>query len=224
MKLKFGAIVTDGRGKIGGHVASKNRAGAYLRTKVTPSNPQTASQSAIRSILSSLSAGWSQLTDEQRASWNGAVADYQSTDIFGDIKKPSGFNLYIKLNSTILSLGGAALSAAPAKEELGDIYLTAAVIDLTEEEITVTTVGTKPAGASFRYYATPSMSAGISNAKNRFRIIADSTTPITAAALYAAYVAKFGVPLEESAVQIGVDVVAVNGQKTSLSTVKASIS
>jgi len=47
MKMKFGAIVVDGRGKIGGHVASKNRGGAYLRTKVTPSNPQTGYQAAV---------------------------------------------------------------------------------------------------------------------------------------------------------------------------------
>lgn len=223
MKLKFGAIVTDGRGKIGGHVASKNRGGAYLRTKVTPSNPNTEAQSAVRSILSSLSAGWSQLTDIQRASWNGAVSDYQSTDIFGDIKKPSGFNLYMKLNATLLSIGAALMTEAPAKEELGDAYLTAAAIDITGATITVTLAGAKPAGASFRYYATPSMSAGISNAKNRFRIIADSVTPLTPAALYTAYTAKFGVPQETAAVQIGIDVVALNGQKSVVSTVKASI-
>jgi hypothetical protein len=223
MKLKFGAIVTDGRGKIGGHVASKNRGGAYLRTKVTPSNPNTEAQSAVRSILSSLSAGWSQLTDIQRASWNGAVSDYQSTDIFGDIKKPSGFNLYMKLNATLLSIGAAVLSEAPAKEELGDAYLTAAAIDITGATITVTLAGAKPAGASFRYYATPSMSAGISNAKNRFRIIANSTAALSGAALYTAYIAKFGVPQETAAVQIGIDVVALNGQKSVVSTVKASI-
>jgi hypothetical protein len=224
MKLKFGAIVTDGRGKIGGHVASKNRGGAYLRTKVTPSNPNTASQSQVRSILASLASGWSLLTDSQRASWNGSVADYQSTDIFGDIKKPSGFNLYIKLNTVLLSIGAAALTDAPAKEDLGDIYVTAGAIDLTAETITVTLAGTKPAGASYRYYGTAAMSAGISNAKNRFRIIADSTTALTGAALYDAYVAKFGIPAETSGVQLGIDVVATNGQKSVLSTVKATIS
>jgi len=37
MKTLFGAIVVDGRGKLGGHVASKNRHGSYFRTKVSPS-------------------------------------------------------------------------------------------------------------------------------------------------------------------------------------------
>ena len=39
--MKFGALVVDGRNKIGGQVASKNRAGAYLRNKVTPSKKRT---------------------------------------------------------------------------------------------------------------------------------------------------------------------------------------
>lgn len=65
MKLKFGAIVVDGRGKIGGHVASKNGAGAYLRTKVTPTNPQTARQSFVRALFAAITAAWSGLTASQ---------------------------------------------------------------------------------------------------------------------------------------------------------------
>lgn len=223
MKIKFGAIVTDGRGKIGGHVASKNRGGAFLRTKVTPSNPNTAAQSLVRSALASLSSGWALLTEDQRASWNGAVADYQSTDIFGDIKKPSGFNLYVKLNSILLSVGLAVINNAPAKQDLGDVFITAAAIDTSAGTITVTLQGVKPVSAFFRYYATPAMSAGISNAKNRFRIIATSSTALTGAALYSAYTDKFGEPPLDAGVQIGIDVAATNGQKSVTSTVKASL-
>jgi len=59
MKIKFGAIVVAGSGKIGGHVASKNRGGAYLRTKVTPTNPNSPAQAGARALLASLSTGWS---------------------------------------------------------------------------------------------------------------------------------------------------------------------
>lgn len=93
MKIKFGALVTDGRGKLGGHVASKNRSGNYLRTKVTPSNPQTAAQQATRAVLGSLSTAWSGLTLAQRNSFNSAVGDWSGTNIFGDIKNPTGKNL-----------------------------------------------------------------------------------------------------------------------------------
>src|SRR4051812_170938 len=84
MKVKFGSLVVDGRGKIGGHVLSKNRGGAYMRTKVTPINPQTADQSTVRGTLTSLSQSWRALTQNQITAWNNAVQNFQSTDIFGD--------------------------------------------------------------------------------------------------------------------------------------------
>lgn len=93
MKTKFGAIIVDGRGKIGGHVASKNRGGAYLRTKVTPANAQTSAQNQVRNLFTSLTQGWRGLTQAQRDAWNAAVLDYSRTDIFGDIRNPSGINL-----------------------------------------------------------------------------------------------------------------------------------
>lgn len=82
MKIKWGALVVDGRGKIGGQVASKNGAGAYMKNKVTPANPQTADQTSARALFGVISAGWSSLTAAQIAAWNGAVADWTSTNIF----------------------------------------------------------------------------------------------------------------------------------------------
>src|SRR5690606_18792227 len=105
MKMKWGALVVDGRNKIGGQVASKNRGGSYLRTKVTPANPQTVAQSIVRSIFTVLSQAWRTLTQAQRNAWNAAVTDWQRTDIFGDIKSPSGFTLYMRLNQNLSLIG-----------------------------------------------------------------------------------------------------------------------
>ena len=58
MKIKWGALMVDGRGKIGGQVASKNRAGAYMRNKVTPVNQQTSYQLTVRNRLSYYSQNW----------------------------------------------------------------------------------------------------------------------------------------------------------------------
>ena len=88
MKAKFGAIVVDGRGKIGGHVATKNKSGSYFRTKVTPVNPQSASQNSVRSRLATRAQAWKGLTAAQRTSWNAAVNDFQRTNIFGDTVIP----------------------------------------------------------------------------------------------------------------------------------------
>ena len=88
MKIKWGALVVDGRNKIGGQVASKNRNGAYMRNKVTPVNGKSAGQVTVRNRLASLASGWRGLTAGQRLAWNNAVSDYKKTDIFGDIQNP----------------------------------------------------------------------------------------------------------------------------------------
>ena len=64
-KIKMTAIVADMRNKLNGSVFSRNRGGAYIRTKVTPINPQTAAQVQARSLLTSLSQGFRSLSQAQ---------------------------------------------------------------------------------------------------------------------------------------------------------------
>jgi len=197
MKMKFGAIVTDGRGKIGGHVASKNRAGAYLRTKVTPVNPSTSFQQAVRNRLSGLSQAWRDLTDAQRATWNSAVEGFSRTDIFGDIKNPTGFNLYVRLNANLEVVGEAAIDEAPQPSEVANVTAGVAVVNLTGDVGTIAFTPTVPAGMAVVVRATPGQSPGKSFVKSEFRIITTLAAAATSPAdIFAAYEAKFGTPVE----------------------------
>lgn len=92
-KIKWGAIVVDGRGKLGGHVFTKTKSGATMRTKVTPVNPQTAAQASARSRLGGNSQAWAGLTEDQRSSWNALASETSKTNIFGDQYFPSGKKL-----------------------------------------------------------------------------------------------------------------------------------
>src|SRR5689334_14742391 len=102
-KIKLGSIVVDIRGKVGGHVYSKNRGGSYMKNKVTPSNPQTSSQTSIRAVFTSLSQGWRDLTNDERLQRESAVQGFARTDVFGDVKNPTGNTLYIRLNMNIIN-------------------------------------------------------------------------------------------------------------------------
>lgn len=113
-KIKWGAIVVDGRGKLGGHVFTKTRSGATMRTKVTPVNPQTTAQAAARSRLGSQSQAWRGLTEAQRLGWNALAEEVVKTNIFGDNYSPSGKNLFTGYNSNLLFVGVSPLSDAPA--------------------------------------------------------------------------------------------------------------
>lgn len=170
MKAKFGAIVVDGRGKIGGHVASKNKAGSYFRTKVTPTNPQSTSQSGVRSIFSGLAQGWRGLTEEQRASWRAGAINFPYVDIFGDTKQLSGFGLYMQLNGNLVNVGTAALTDCPSPAEV------TALTSLTFENdggayIVEALPATIPAGYAAVVLATPGLSAGRASSASYYRKI-----------------------------------------------------
>lgn len=211
-KIKFGMMMTDARGKLGGQVFSKNRGGAYIRTKVTPSNPRSLDQQSNRALLGSLSQGWSALTDEQRATWNAAVPNWARTNIFGDSHNPSGKNLYVQLNKNILAVGLTAIDVAPEKEEMAILGLTAVTIDLSSQTIALTTSGTFDV-FQVVVSATPTLTQGTSNAKNKFRSIytcdGDALVP---GDLFDAYVAKFGTPVAGANIQFAVKLVSRYGQ------------
>ena len=193
MKMKFGAIVVDGRGKIGGHVASKNRSGAYLRTKVTPVNAQTSYQLGVRSRFTGFSQGWKALTAGQRDSWNAAVSDFSRTDIFGDLKNPSGFNLFQRLNNNLSIIGEAQIDAPPLPSSVGVVTATALAIAAGAATMSLTLSNSVPADTQAKVYATAPLSAGKSFVKSEYRLVA--ILPAAEASPYdlkAEYLAKFG--------------------------------
>lgn len=194
MKVKFGAIVVDGRNKIGGHVLSKNRAGSYMRTKVTPVNPQTVAQSDVRSALTYLSQSWRGLSESQRAAWNGAVENFKRTDIFGDIKTPSGLNLYNRLNLNLNAGGASYITAPPAPSTTESLTALSAAADVSSTSFDVT-FAPSPVPANYKLIieATPQVSPGKSFLKNAYRILqVENAAATTPADIYAAYIAKFG--------------------------------
>lgn len=193
MKAKFGMVVVAGSGKIGGHVASRNRAGAYFRTKVTPVNPQSTAQLTARNRLGTRSQAWRGLTQAQRDAWNSAVQSFARTDIFGDLKNPSGFNLYQRLNNNLVAVGAAAITTPPQPSAVLTVGLTSITPAAGTGLIPMVLTGAVPAGTAVKVFATAPQSPGVNFVKSEYRLIttlpAATATPV---ALGASYTAKFG--------------------------------
>lgn len=223
MKIKFGAIVTDGRGKLGGHVLAKNRSGNYMRTKVTPVNPQTTYQQAQRSALGTLSSGWSGLTESQRNQWDSAVVDFQKTDIFGDLKSPTGKNLYTGLNRNLLNAGQSIISVPPSPASIPNLTIDAANYSLVGTSFDVGTLG-DATGSFVQAWATPPVSDGTTFVKNRLRMLesiaggSDATLDI-----YDSYLNRFGAPAVGAKVYVAIRVVNAGGEAGVISTFLATI-
>ena len=194
-RIKYSALVSDMRNKLNGSVLSKNRYGSYVRNKVTPVNPQTARQVFQRSLLASMSQAWKGLTEAQRVAWRSAVELYQTTNIFGDIQKPSGNILFNRLNMNILNAGGTQINVPPLPIGADQITQINVAVTVAGGVYDVAFAPTVPAGHAMILEATPGVSAGISNANNQFRQVAvapaGTTSPFD---MSAEYIATFGAP------------------------------
>lgn len=223
MKLKFGAIVVDGRGKIGGHVASKNGAGAYLRTKVTPTNPQTARQSFVRALFAAITAAWSGLSASQIAAWNEAVSDWTNTNVFGDLKKPSGKALFQRLNNQAQIAGLPSFTAVPAKMALPDAPISAVPIGITAATLALTGASVS-AAVQVVVFACAPVSNGTTNVKSKMRqiYVAPGST-YSATDAFDAYEAKFGAITLGQNIFVGVKYVVASGQASPLQVLRSTI-
>lgn len=209
-KCKFGMMMTDARGKLGGQVFTKNRSGAIIRTKVTPSNARTERQMFIRNALSTISALWSTLSQSQRDSFDGAVEQWQGTNIFGDIVNPTGKTLFTKLNMNLKNTLQAQIFTAPIKAILPAFSVTSVTHD--GGEILANVVG-NAVGFKIVISATAPQSQGTAFYKGKYRqigVVAGSVAnDIDITALY---VAKFGLPDSSENVSFQFIVVLPNGQ------------
>lgn len=189
--IKWGMMVVDGRGKLGGHVLTKSRNGATARTKVTPANPQTSYQQANRATFGQLSSNWTGLTEAQRLAWNSAVQEWQKTNIFGDLKSPAGRDLYISLNRNILQAGGTAIDVPPKKDGLKPNAIQLMNFDDTLEEIQIELASTPATSEVMIIYFTAPMSPGRYNFSGAYRFfIAEPSGTIRIP--FADYEARFG--------------------------------
>lgn len=193
MKAKFGAIVVDGRGKIGGHVASKNASGNYFRTKVTPANPQTPAQQKVRADMAANAKAYSVLTEAQRDSFIEAAKEVVNKNIFGDNAKLSGINLFTRLNNNLKLIGESTIASAPAPIAIDYLPIIAASVAKGTPAMSLTFANAQAAGTHVVIRATSGLSAGKNFVKSEFRIIG-TVDDITATPydILALYVEKFG--------------------------------
>lgn len=194
-KIKWGALVVDGRGKLGGHVLTKTRSGATIRTKVTPTNPQTAAQAAARSRLGGNSQAWKSLSEADRIGWNEAASQTAKTNIFGDQYFPTGKNLFTGLNSNLMLIGEETLVTVPELVEIPVIVEMTATVTGSPGVITITGAweGERP-DARLMIEATQQLSPGVYNPSGKFRVIGNFSVETfdTGVVVTAEYIAKFG--------------------------------
>lgn len=117
-------------GSIGGILTfGSNKGRNFVRQLVIPSNPKTASQTGVRSMLKWIGKEWSQLTPTEQATWAARAAQ---TNI-------SNFNAFSSLGMDNWSNGKAPQSEDPAPTVVTPAGPPTAPADsVTEKRVTIT--------------------------------------------------------------------------------------
>ena len=192
MKVKYN-FISDARGSINGMTASRNTYGQYLRTKVTPINPQTIFQQTQRALLAQISQDWRGLTADERASFNSRAVEFSRNNIFGDSVPLTGFNLFVRLNLNLFSIGSPFITSCPLPTEIPSLTSLSLVASVGPATIIVSYAPAIDADITMVVNSTPAISAGINFVKSQFRFIRVAiTADVSPLAIEAEWITRFG--------------------------------
>jgi hypothetical protein len=195
-KILFGVGVADARNKLGGHVFSKNRNGAYVRQKVSPSQPRTPAQLVVRASFGQFAAAWGAiLTEAQRAAWTALASTNPVPDQFGNPQVLTGLQFYQRVNRNLFTIGQPRVDAAPGGTGVESLATASMVATGGAGTIAFTFTPT-PLGASTHLVValTPPISPGKNFVTAFLKLVEKDTAGALTSpqALGAKYIAIFG--------------------------------
>ena len=171
-KVKFGEIIVAMRGKLGGHVHTKNHYGNVTRAWVKPANPRSTAQQASRAVLKDASKAWRGLTQDQRDSWIAFAQTWTRKDRLGETTKLTGANLYVSSYKIMTLVGETPLTTAPAVISTIEVESISVTQAAGTHVLTATFSPAIPSGRYMVLEATRPMSAGKKYVASDFRHVA----------------------------------------------------
>lgn len=199
--IKLGNAVQDARGSLNGTTFSRNKGGAYIRTKVSPVQPKTPKQLAVRALFAANSKAWSGLlTDTQRQGWTAFAQTYPYVNVFGDSSVLTGLAMFMAKNQVLTFIDQPQITDAPPDNSVTAIPIATGASASAGADTFVFDTDAQSALADTKYYvfATPQLPAGVTPGENRYRYISDiaPTAAATSRDISTPYIANFGTLVE----------------------------
>lgn len=101
MKVRFGMVVTDGRGKAGGQYIRKFGSNHVLQNITIPIRRLASLQNAQRLLNAWLFSLWAGLADAEKLAWNNIATNLTAFDVFGTERVVSGREAFNKCNMIV---------------------------------------------------------------------------------------------------------------------------
>lgn len=194
--VKFGAIIVDSRGSVGGMTIKGTRAGPVMQRKATPTRTLSQMTSINRSRLAELSKDWfNNLDVGQRDDWRALAAANPIPNTWGDEFPLSGIAMFIRVNLTLYSVGEIKIFDAPANQAVTALASVNLSVTAPNTAAIAFTAKPTPANHLLLVNATLKLSAGINNFTGRFFFLdhgaAAEPSPFNIAAAWAEHVGDF---------------------------------
>lgn len=145
--IKYGGGIIQMSGSIAGNTHARNRYGNYMRARTKPVNPNSSSQTKVRTNLAYLCEVWADtLSADQRDDWGQYAAGVTMKNRLGEAIKLSGFNHFIRSNMSRLQYHPTAgVNNAPIGETLPEKDPTLVIdVDAAPQRITISFDNTLP--------------------------------------------------------------------------------
>jgi len=168
-KILISGLPSDARGKIGGFVFSRNASGTYIRTKVSPVQPRTPAQLAVREAVTWCAQYWRDvMTPAMRLAWEMYAKTTPLPDVFGKRLPRKGLAMFLRYNSFLRRCGITPVTTAPpiggecgmpfgplTGTDAGGVKLTTLVPTLASGDLVAVSLCSAPMSQARNYYSGP---------------------------------------------------------------------
>lgn len=170
--VKFGMVVSDIRGSVGGVTFSRNSSGAVARKRTAGVNPNTVAQQAVRGLFNDVAQAWRNLSSANQDTWITQAPNYTRVNRLGETVSYTGQQLFNHLNGQLLQLGQAVVDVAIPPLSIEVATAASVVAVQTTDDIVINGLASTGGDDIIAVYATPAMSAGRRfTSKSMYRLI-----------------------------------------------------
>lgn len=174
MKFTPGFAIGAASGSVGGTTFSRNRYGAYTRTRAVPVTSQTQYAINARAAFSNVSQLWRGLTDAQRLSWQAWASGNPIIDNLGQSQVLSGNAAFLQLNARLYAHGLSTITAPPVAAAPTPLTALSATYDIGAGTTEITFAATPvPANTQYEVWAAVVSSPGINYVRNLLKHCGD---------------------------------------------------
>jgi hypothetical protein len=192
-------------GKRGLNVSQAGQFGQISRTLAIPANPRTGAQMSVRDNLSRVAGKWRTLTEAQRVEWMAAASAVKSNSRLGQNGALSGFQLFTKLNCTLVQFGHTEVETPPMRPQFPDLAPQNLVITNAAGVVALKLNCPTDPGDSTIVRGSKPVSQGVEVCKY-FRILGTCPAPVAGSSdITGLYTARYGLPKAGTKVYVQVN-------------------